>query len=173
MLYLVGAAALIYCGWLVLHRPDVKPGQVITASPAHVVQSEPVKVIEPKKVVVYRDRIKVVEKLGMAPPREHEEVQITAEIPRLKYGGQAAVFLNTSTGQGRTEIKAHEAPWFAFRNDLALGMGGGIGTLAGRVRYDVLQIKNLALSGEAEVNYSDHRDRPVEFRPMIWLEYRR
>ncbi len=179
-LYLYGAFVvflLIYSAWLILHKPDIKPGQTVTAPPAKVVNNEPKIAIQPEKVIVYRDKIRVVEKMGLPQPSHREEVQTTAEIPKLKYGGTAAVFLNTSTGQSRTEIKSNKAPWFAFKNDLAVGAGVGVGTegktLAGRIRYDIAQVKNLTISPELEVNYSENRVRQVEGKAMIWMEWRK
>lgn len=173
---LIGLLVAAYCFWLVLHKPDVEPGQTVTAPPAKVVKNEPQTAIRPKQVIVYRDTTRVVEKLGLTHPSPYERVQTTAEIPKLKHGGTSATFLNVSTGQSRTEIKANQAPWIAFKRDLAVGAGVGIGsqgnTASIRTRYDVLQIKELTFSGEIEANYAEQRNRPIEGRAMIWMEWR-
>lgn len=168
---------LVYLGWLKFHEPDIKLGQVVTAPPAKAVKNEPVEAVKPKQVIAYRDTVKIVEKLGLPPAAPQEKIIQAVEVPKLKYGGQAATFVNLTTGASRTEIKANAAPWFAFRNDLAIGAGYGIGTegttAAGRIRYDMVQIKNLTISPEIEANYSENRARPVEGRAMIWVEWRR
>lgn len=168
---------IVYFAWLKFHKPDIKPGQVITAPPAKAVKNEPVEAVKPKQIIVYRDTVRVVEKLGLPPAAPQEKVIQAVEVPRTKYGGTATTFVNMTTGVSRTEIKANAAPWFAFRNDLAIGAGAGIGTegktLAGRIRYDMVQIKNLTISPEIEANYSENKTRPVEGRAMIWMEWRR
>jgi len=173
----VAAIILSYLAWLKFHKPDIKPGEVITAPPARAVRNEPTVAVQPKQLIVYRDTVRVIEKLGLPAAAPQERIQQAVEIPRLKYGGTAATFTNLSTGQSRTVIKAAAAPWFAFRNDWAVGAGAGIGTegktLAGRLRYDVAQIKALTLSGEVEANYAEKRNEPVEGRAMLWLEWRK
>ena len=179
-LILYGVAAVIglsYLAWLKLHTPDIKPSAIIQAAPAPAVKNEPTVAVQPKQLIVYRNTVRVVEKLGLPAAAPQERVQAAVEIPRLKYGGTAATFTNLSTGQSRTVIKAAEAPWFAFRNDLSVGAGYGIGTegnaIAWRIRYDVAQVKSLILSGEVEANYAAARSNPVEGRAMVWIEYRR
>jgi len=174
---IAAAIGLPYLAWLKFKAPDVKPGAVIQATVAPAVKNEPTVAVQPKQLIVYRDTVRVVEKLGLPPAAPQERVQQAVEIPRLKYGGTAATFTNRSTGQSRTVIKAAPAPWFAFRNDLAIGAGYGIGTggntMAGRIRYDVAQIKALTLSGEVEANYAEKRQEPIEGRAMLWLEWRK
>jgi len=173
----IAASILAYLVWLKIHKPDIKPGQVITAQPAKAVKNEPVEVVKPKQVLTYRDTARVVGKLGLPPAAPQERVQTAVEIPRTKYGATATTFLNLTTGASRTQIKANSSPLFAFRNDLAIGVGAGIGTegntAAGRIRYDVAQIKAVTISGEIEGNYAERRTRPVEGRAMLWLEWRK
>ncbi len=173
----IAVFGLSYLGWLKLHKPDIKPGQVITAPPAKAVKNEAVEAVKPKQVIVYRDTVKVVEKLGLPAAAPQEKIIQAVDVPRLKYGGIAATFVNMTTGISHTEIKANTSPLFAFRNDLAIGAGYGIGTegntLAARIRYDVAQIKAVTVSGEIEANYAAARNSPVEGRAMLWLEYRR
>lgn len=173
----VAAIGLTYLLWLHFRVPDVRPGEVVLATPAKTVKNEPVVAEKPKQLIVYRDTVRVVEKIGLPPAAPQERVQQAIEVPRLKYGGTAVTFTNLSTGQSRSVIKASESPWFAFRNDLSAGVGYGIGTngttVTTRLRYDVAQIKALTVSGEVEANYTASRDNPVEGKAMLWLEYRR
>lgn len=173
----VAVTGLSYLTWLKFHKPDIRPGEVITAPPTVAVKNEPTVAVKPKQLIVYRDTVRVVEKLGLPPAAPPERVQQAVEIPRTKYGGTVTTFVNMTTGQSRTAFKAADAPWFAFRNDWAVGAGAGIGTegraVAGRVRYDVSQIRALTLSGELEANYAERRTDPVEGRAMIWLEWRK
>lgn len=168
---------LNYLVWLRIHKPDITPGQVVTAPPAKAVKNEPVEAVKPKQIYIYRDTVRVVEKLGLPPAAPQEKIIQAVEVPRTKYGATATTFVNLTTGKSRTVIKASEAPWFAFRNDLAIGVGAGIGTegntAAGRVRYDAAQIKSITVSGEGEINYAANRKDPVEGRAMLWLEWRR
>lgn len=174
---MVAVFALSYLAWLRWHAPDVKSGQVVTATPAPAVENEPQIAIQPKQVIVYRDTVRVVEKLGLPPAAPQEKVQQAVAIPELKYGGTAATFINTSTGQSRTIIKASEAPWLAFRNDLAIGIGAGVGTqgntMAVRIRYDVAQVKGVTISPELEGNYAANRKDQNEGRAMLWVEWRK
>lgn len=173
---LIGALIAAYCAWLYFHKPDVNPGQTVTAPPAKAVKNEPQVAIKPARVMVYRNSDRVAEKLGLPPAQPQEQIIQAVDVPKLKYGGVSATFLDMSTGKSRTEIKANPAPWIAFRNDLAIGVGAGIGTqgntLAGRIRYDVLQVKAVTVSGELEGNYAESRARPVEGRAMIFMEWR-
>jgi hypothetical protein len=173
----IAAIGLAYLLWLRFKAPDVRPGEVVQAAPAKAVKNEPVVTEKPKQLIVYRDTVRIVEKMGLPPAAPQERVQQAVEVPRLKYGGTAVTFTNLSTGQSRSVIKASESPWFAFRNDLALGVGAGVSTggntSAVRLRYDVAQIKALTVSGEVEGNYTATRDNPVEGKAMLWLEYRR
>lgn len=177
--WIYGISAILiaaYCAWLVFHKPDIKPGEVVTASPAKAVKGEPQVAIKPKQVIVYRDTVRVVEKLGLPPAQPQEQIIQAVDVPKLKYGGVSATFLDMSTGKSRTEIKANSAPWLAFRNDLAIGVGAGIGTqgrtVAGRIRLDVLQIKDVTLSPEIEGNYAEDRKQPLGGRFMLWAEWR-
>lgn len=173
----IAAVGLTYLVWLRFKAPDVRPGEVVQAAPVKAVKDEPVVAEKPKQLIVYRDTVRIVEKMGLPPAAPQERVQQAVEVPRLKYGGTAVTFTNLSTGQSRSVIKASESPWFAFRNDLSAGIGYGVGTngttVTTRIRYDVAQIKALTVSGEVEANYTASRDNPVEGKAMLWLEYRR
>lgn len=172
--------ALIYVLWLRFFQPKPLPtGAITTAPPAKQLDGMPQKEITPKQVIVYRDKIKVIERLKLSPAEAgnpDEEIQTAVDLPKLKYGGTATVFLNTSTGKNRTLVKAKTSPLFAFRADNSLGVGYGIGTqgqtAAIRYRRDVAQIKEVYLSGEIEANYAGARKDPVEGKAMIWGEYR-
>jgi len=168
---------LVYFAWIIFHKPDIKLGQVVAVQPAKAVKNEPVEAAKPKQVIVYRDTVKIVEKLGLPPVDPQERIVQAIDVPRTKYGLTAVTFINMTTGASRTQIKANQAPWFAFRNDLAIGVGAGIGTegktLAGRIRYDMVQIKGVTISPELEGNYAENRARPVEGRAMVWMEWRR
>lgn len=166
---------VMYGAWATLRTPPVVPGQVVNALPARKLEGMPTVAVQPLQVIVYRDRAKVVERLGL--PLEtgtvpDEEVINSVDVPPLKYGGSSTVFLNTSSGQSRTVIKANNAPWFQFRKDLSAGVGMGVGTagktLAGRLRLDMVQIKSVVLSVEGEGNYAENRKDPIEGRAMIW-----
>lgn len=178
VIYCIAAVfSISYLAWLRFHKPDVVPGAVIQALPARQLADMPQVAIPIKKVIVYRDTEKATQELGIPKAAPQEKMQTAVDIPKLKYGGTAATFLNTSTGQSRTTIKANETPWFAFRNDLAIGAGAGVGTegktLAWRIRYDVAQMKNITVSPEFEGNYTEDRKEPFEGRAMLWLEWRR
>lgn len=173
----VAAVGLAYLLWLRFKAPDVRPGEVVQAPPAKAVKNEPVVAEKPKRLIVYRDTVRIVEKMGLPPAASQERVQQAVEVPRLKYGGTAVTFTNLSTGQSRSVIKASESPWFAFRNDLSAGIGYGVSTngttVTTRLRYDVAQIKALTVSGEVEANYASTRNNPIEGKATVWLEYRR
>ena len=165
-----------YSLWLRFRPAPVAPGQVITAQPAHKLDGQPTIVIQPKQVIVYRDTVKVVEKLGIPQPAPQELVQQAVDLPPLKYGGVSATMLNMSSGQSRTVIKANDAPWFAFKSDNAIGVGYGVSskgqTAVIRYRRDMLQVKNLIVSGELEGNYAPLRKDPLEGRAMVFGEIR-
>jgi hypothetical protein len=175
---LIGALAFagVYLLWCRFGSKPPTAGQTIEAQPAKATKDMPQKVITPRRVVVIADGAKAAENLHIDPPQPREEVQTAVTVPELKYGGTSTTFLNASTGESRTVIKANEAPWFALRRDSAVGIGYGIGTegqtIAARYRRDVLQVKALTLSGELEANYAERRERPIEGRAMVWGEIR-
>lgn len=138
-----------YLAWLRFSPPPPKPGMVIAAAPPpKAVADQPVKVVN-VPVIVYRDRVKVIEKLGLPPSSPREEVQTAFDIPRLKYGGTGAVFVNTTTGQSRTAIIAKEAPWISFERDNEINAGVKVGTSSRRAeieyRRDILQVKGVGV----------------------------
>lgn len=167
-----------YALWLRFRKPDIKPGATVQALPAHQLKDMPQVAVPVKQVIVYRDKKKAIERLGLLeePDNPQEELQTAVEIPKLKYGGTAATFVNVSSGQSRTLIKANESPWLAFRADNALGAGYGVGThgqtVTVRYRHDVVQIKSVVISGELEGNFAALRPTPVEGRAMLFGEYR-
>lgn len=172
------AVALLVAGYLAWCRWEVRrpaPGLVVTAAPPRSVANEPTKTVQ-SPVIVYRDRERVTAKLGMPPPAPREEVQAAADLPRLPYGGTAAVYLNASTGQSRVEVRAAESPWFALRRGNALGVSYGVGTngqtAAVRYRRDIAQVKSVVISAEVEANYAQSRSSPVEAKAMVFGEWR-
>jgi len=164
--------AASYAVWSHYRTPPVAPGAVITALPARKLEGMSTVAIQPRQVIVYRDKIKVTEKLGIPPIPPSEEIQTAIDVPYLKYGGTAATMLNMSSGQSRTVIKANTAPWFQFKRDLSASLGAGMGsegkTLAGRLRLDIIQIKSVVISPELEGNYAEDRKHQFEGRAMIW-----
>ena len=182
-LYLAGAVAVFliaYGAWLKWGTKPAKPNDITISAPvAKEVQSMPTATTI-TKIVYIKDKPAAVAKLGL-PPGEasnpKEELVTATGIKPNKYGATTAVFINTSTGQTRTDIRYKESPWFVFRNDLAMGVGAGIGTegkaLAGRLRLDMVQIKEVTISPELEGNYAENRAHQLEGRAMIWAEWRK
>lgn len=172
-----GLLIAAYCAWLFLHKPDIKPGQVITAPPAKAVKNEPQVAVKPKQIIAYRDTVKVVEKLGLPPAQPQERIIQAVDVPKLKYGGTAATFLDMSTGKSRTQIRANKSPIFAFLDDNTLGLEAGYGTKGqyyqGDYKRDVLQIKEVvtAIKGTF-IKYPHSVKYDDEFRVGIRFEYR-
>lgn len=176
----LGVAAFtgIYLLWCKYGSRPPSPGKVIeSAPPPKAVAAEPKKTIA-TKVQVYREPERVTRKLDLPPPKPREEVQTAADIPKLKNGGTAAVFLNTSTGQTRVEIKAKEAPLIAFERTNYLGgsigasTGDGVG-YRGYYKRDILQIKGAFIQGEGQAIYRPaSKDKSLE--GIVWanIEYR-
>ena len=183
-LYVGGAVLLlviIYLGWMIwdIKRPGPKPGDIAISVPEpKVIQN-----MQRERIITntyyIKDKEEALVKLGF-PATEasnpKEQLLTAAGIAANKYGATVATFVNVSTGKPRTDIKYKEAPWFAFKRDLAVGVGTGVSTqgttYAGRVRLDVMQIKEVTISPEIELNYADRRETPVESRAMIWAEWR-
>lgn len=165
-------AGLAYLCWSIWGNKVPIPGQVVQAQPVKVIESLPKKVIT-TKVQVIKDPIKATEKLGIDPPRQHEEVQTAIVVPPLKYGGTSTTFLNVSTGQSRTVIASSPAPWFRFERENRIGAEVGIGSNGkyAQVDYqrDVLSIKGVILAGKlsATTNATE-----VDLRAGVRLEYR-
>jgi hypothetical protein len=175
-LYLYGALALLgaaYLAWSIWGPRPLVPGQAVTAQPAKAVEDLPQRVITPRRVVVIADGPRAAEKLKIGPPVAHEEVQTSVTVPETKYGGTASVFLNTSSGQSRTIIKANEAPWFRFERGNTLGVGVGIGRdgryFTADYQRDLLSIKGAVVTVRAGVtSWQDRTDAKGEAR----IEYR-
>lgn len=153
-------AGLAYLAWSIWGPRPPAPGQTITAQTAPAVAKMPQKVITPRKVVVIADPVRATEKLKIPPPQRNEEVQTAVVVPQTRYGGTATVFLNSSTGQSRTVIRANESPWFRFERENRAGVEVGIGS-HGRYyqadyQRDILSVKGVVVSGRAAVvSYPD------------------
>lgn len=165
--------AIAYGCWLKLGATPVKPGQTIpNLPPPKAVKDEPVKTVQ-VPVIVYRDRERVITKLGLPPAEAKEEVQTAAVIPAMKYGGKAAVYLNTTTGKSRMAVVANEAPWLAWERGNTVGIGAGISRegryFTGDYKRDVLSVKGVVLAGQVGVtSFQDRTDARAEIR----AEYR-
>jgi len=159
---------------------ELKPGQVTVAPQARKVAGMAQKTVIPQRLIVYVDKPQAIKRLGLpaeyaANPRE--ELQTTAEVPRMKYGGTAAVLTNMSSGQSRTVIKANEAPWFRIERGNEIAGGYGIDTHDRQVapihyRRDLCQIKGAYLSGQVEANIGMGVDTQAEGKAMLMLNYR-
>jgi hypothetical protein len=183
-LYLGGAVLLliiIYLGWMIwdIKRPSPKAGDIAISVPeAKVIQN-----MQRERIITntyyIKDKEAAVRDLGLPASESSnpkEQLLTASAVAANRYGATTAVFVNISTGRPRTDIKYKESPIFAFKRDMAYGIGAGIGTqgqaLAGRIRLDALQIKGVTVSPEIELNYADRRDKQVEGRFLIWAEYR-
>jgi hypothetical protein len=181
-LYIGGAVLLLviaWLGWVVwdMKHPKGKPGSVTTAAPLTEEFENFETEIITTTTTYYPEKGKAEDKLKIPRSNNAKELLVTgSEIEANKYGAKTAVYHNTSTAGYRTAVKYNEAPWFAFKRDLAIGVGGGISTqgtaYAGRVRLDVMQIKEVTISPEIELNYAANRKEPVESRALIWAEWR-
>jgi hypothetical protein len=172
---------LIYLGWMLwdIKHPAPQAGDIAISVPEpKVIQN-----MQRERIITntyyIKDKAAAIKELGL-PPAEADnpkEALLTATaVAANRYGATTAVFVNLSTGRPRTDIKYKESPMFAFKRDLAYGVGAGVGTqgntLAGRIRLDAIQIKGVTVSPEVEGNYAERRDKQVEGRFMIWAEYR-
>lgn len=172
----VGAAiifALVYAGWCKWGAKPPAPGQTVTATEAKVVASMPRKMLENQRVQVIRDGSRATEKLKIDPPQPHEEVQTAVTIPQNHYGGTATVFLNTTTGQSRTVIRANTAPWFRFERENRAGVEVGMGRegryVSADYQRDLCSIKGIILAARVSVaSYPNETD----YRAGIRAEYR-
>jgi hypothetical protein len=182
-LYLVGAGLLgliIYGGWIIwdLKHPKIPVTGVTTNAPL----TEEFEDLETETTTTtttyYPDKNKAEQKLGIPITNNPKELLVTgSEIAPNKYGAKTAVYHNISSAGYRTAIKYNDSPLFSFKRDWAIGIGGGVTTqgriAAGRVRLDVVQIKEVTLSPEFEGNFVDTRKEPLEGRAMLWAEWRR
>lgn len=171
--------AVIYLGWMLwdIKHPKGVAGSVVTDAPVskEIKNMETATVVT--KVIYVKDKTKAEEKLHLPVTGNPKEYLLTASgIAANRYGATVAVYHNTSTAKPRTVIAYKEAPWFAFKRDFTVGIGGGVGTqgkvYAGRARLDMLQIKEITLFPEVEFNYAERRNVPVESRAMLWAEWR-
>lgn len=177
--YCVVAALIVaaaYLAWLKFSNKPPAPGQTVTAATAKQVMDMPQKRTSPVSVVVIRDKEKATEKLNIPPaqtPSAKEEIFQAVAVPKLKNGGTATVFLNTSTGTGRTVVTANPQPWFVFERGNAVGVEYGIGTkgnyFRSDYRRDFLQVKGVFLSGKVEAEVYDQK---LEGKAGARLEYR-
>lgn len=178
--YLYGAVAISVVGYLAWCRfgpQPLAPGKaVLVAEPKEVAGESKKKIVAP--VQVYENGERVAKKLGVNPPQRNEAVQQAVTIPRLKNGGKAVTFLNTTTGKSRTEIVADPSPWFSLERNNYLGGSLGASTvdgIIGRAYYkrDLLQVKGLFLQPELEVIARPNSpDRKVEAIGWANVEYR-
>lgn len=173
IIYIVlGISGVIYLVWSIWGPRPPAPGQTITAPTAKVVKDMPQKVIT-SRVKVIADPVRAAEKLKIDPPQVHEELQTAVVVPQSRYGATSTTFLNTSTGQSRTVIKANESPWFRFERGNTIGAGVGINR-DGRYatidyQRDILSVKGIVLAGKVGVtSYTDKTDARAEVR----AEYR-
>lgn len=173
IIYIVlGISGAIYLAWSIWGPIPPAPGQTITAPTAKVVKDMPQKVIT-SRVKVIADPVRATEKLKIDPPQQREELQTAVTVPQNRYGATASVFLNQSTGESRTVIRANTAPWFRLERGNTLGAGIGLDS-NGRyatVDYqrDILSVKGVVLTGKVGVtSYTDKTDARAEVR----AEYR-
>ena len=168
-LVLFGMAYLAWCKW---GPQPVKPGATIAAQTSPKIADMPRKMITPKKLVVFKDKQAAVEKLGLPPEeggKKDEELLEGLKIPALKYGGDSAVFINTSTGQTRTTIQANKAPLFRFERGMELGAEVGMGAkgryVQGDIQRDVFSVKGVIVGGKAAVtSYPTETDWRIGIR---------
>jgi hypothetical protein len=168
--------AAVYLAWCKWGAKPVRPGQTVAAVAPSSVKDEPKKAITPKQVIVYRDRVKVVEKLGLPAAEganDEEEVIEATEAPASRYGTQTATFVNVSTGQVRSVVKANSAPWFRFERGNTAGAEIGIGPkgryFQGDYQRDILSVKGVILAGRVSVtSYPGQTDA----RAGVRAEYR-
>lgn len=174
-------AVLVYLGWMLwdIKHPGAKAGDVqISVPEPKVIQN-----MQRERIITntyyIKDKEAAVKELGL-PASEasnpKESLLTAAKVEANRYGATAVVFVNRSTGRPRSDVKYNLSPIFAFKRDIAYGVGAGIGTqgqtLAGRIRLDVAQIKEVTISPEVELNYADRRDKQIEGKFLIWAEYR-
>lgn len=151
----VAVAGLAYLAWVKWGAKPMAPGQVVTAPVAKAVADMPTKTVAVPKLQVIKDGVRATEKLKIPPPLPREEVQTAVAVQPAKYGATATVFVNTSTGQTRTVVKANSAPWFALERGTTFGAEVGIGS-HGRyyqtdVQRDVFSIKGVTFAARGEV----------------------
>ena len=177
LLLLIG----IYFAWLKLGKKEVTPGSTIQALTVPSIAQMEQKTITPSKLVVIKDKQKAIEKLKLSveqQPTKSEEIIRAVLVPKLKYGGTAAVFVNTTTGKSRTVITANKSPWFSFEKTNYLGLNLGVSTndgVIGKCYYkrDIAQIKGIYLQPQIEViARPDSKDRSLEGIGSINIEGR-
>jgi len=166
-----------YLLWCRFGKQPPKPDVYVPAAVSHEVASIPKVPITPKVVMVYP--AKATEKLGVTT-KPNEAVQVAVDIPRLKNGGKAVTFLNSSSGESRTEIKANSTPWFAFERGNAAGIKAELSTqstpvYSGYYRRDILQSKGVYVVGNLEGAFKPMEpdsSRKFEIKTGISAEYR-
>lgn len=154
----IAAFILIYMAWCRFGTKPLAPGATIQATTAKEVAGMEKKTTVPVRVVVIADRDGAVKRLDIPPeqsPTRHEEIFLAVEVPNMKHGGKATVFLNTSSGEGRTVVQANKSPWFSFERNTVVGVEFGIGSKGryyqGDVKRDILSVKGVTLATRAAV----------------------
>jgi hypothetical protein len=147
-----------------------KPSPITTHEFAQTQQMSEVKNLDkvpvaPPTVIYIYPKDKVVKKVKL--PDEvvndvNKKIVDTAEVPETKAGYDIVAVLDNSTGKVNTIAKEKELPYFQLRNDLSVGVRGGV--VAGspvpyggdiHTQWTFLRIKKATVSAYGEAGFVD------------------